>query len=444
MPVIDRVMLRGFQIPLKRPGRPRIAISHEFVELYRGDKDLRVGKILCQDYGCEIVHLGTDIASPADSRVFNTKRYPVEHLGPLPEDYHLLLMRTRLVTHRRGNISLGGFFRWTPGITSELLRWQPDLILENPYLTLTPRSYSTMAVSRKLGIPLVYLDCGDIISKLALKHKLVLPFERRIARQAAHIITYNREGKKRFVWKYGIAENKIDVIPKPVDISQFKRRKDVVGFRSRFGLEGKFVVAYFGRLCTNKGARYLLDAADILRQRGHADDVVFLFVGGNLEADQAAEFKAHLERLKLDNVRLTGMMQHDDMPQAYAATDVAVFPDLTNLPAFPTVLAETMAAGLPIVIGIKGWEDATPIVNGETGFVIEARNPILIADRLELLRSHAALRRRLSDNVATYASEHMDYPRVVARYYEIFKKLIPGHKVLANVDESRSFTPASF
>jgi glycosyltransferase involved in cell wall biosynthesis len=345
-------------------------------------------------------------------------------VGELPEDFYLLMMKTRLIYHRRGNISLGGFFRWTPGIIRQLLKWKPDLILENPYLSLTPRSYMTFIASKLLNIPMVYLDAGDIMPRLTLKHKVVLPIEKRVVNRTAAIITYNREGRKRFVNKYGYPAEKVYVIPKPVDTSRFNPYVDCDGFVRKYNLLNKFVVAYFGRLCTNKGAKQLLYAADLMRRKGTDKDIVFLFVGGNIETDQAQEFRQHLQKLNLKNVALTGMISNKDMPGAYAAADIAVFPDVTNLPGFSTVLAESMASGLPVIIGIKGWEDAVPIVDRRNGLIIEHSNPELIADKIELLKGDHILRRKLGENVLKFARERMEYKKVVEKYYRIFNKLI--------------------
>jgi len=422
--IIANNKIDSFIPPPKDPDRLRIAVSNEFFELYRGDKDLRIGKNLCRDYGCEIVCLGADIASPADSQVFGSADYAVDQVGELPENFYFLLMKSRLIYHRKGNISLGGFFRWTPGIIGQLLRWKPDLILENPYLSLTPRSYMTFAASRLLNVPIVYLDAGDIMPQLTMKHKIVLPIEKRVINKAAAIITYNREGAKRFVSKYGYPGEKIFVIPKPIDTSRYNPYLDCGGFVEKHSLKNKFIVAYFGRLCTNKGAKYLLDAADIMRARGTDKDIIFLFVGGNIEADQAAEFKNHMRKLNLNNVVLTGMVPNKDMPIAYAAADIAVYPNVTNLPGFSTVLAESMATGLPIIIGIKGWEDAVPIVNEETGLIIESSNPARIADKIELLKGNHILRRELGENVLKFARQKMDYSKVVEKYYGIFTNLV--------------------
>jgi len=423
LPILTHEQLKTIVPPAKSDARMRIALSHEFVELYRGDKDLRVGKILAKKYNCEIVHLGTDIASPADSRVFKTAKYPVDNVGPLPDDYYLLLLKTRLIYHRRRNISLGGFFRWTPSIIRQMLRWKPDLVFENPYLTLTPRSYMTFIAANLLKIPKVYIDCGDVISDLKLKNKIVLPLEMQVVRRAAAVITYNMAGKTRFENNYGYPSDKIHVIPKPVDTERFSPKVDGRLFKSKYDLNGKFVAAYFGRLCENKGARYLLDAARIIRQRGAEGEIVFLFVGGNVEAEHAARFQSHLQNTSLKNVRLTGMLPNIDMPSAYAAADIAVFPDVTNLPGFSTVLAESMAAGLPIIIGIKGWESAVPIQDGYNGLIIEPANPAQIADSMERLKNNSQLRETLSRNVLRFAREQMDYKIITRRYFEIFREI---------------------
>jgi glycosyltransferase involved in cell wall biosynthesis len=435
MPILQHSELPGFSIPPRDPRRLRIADSHEFIELYRGDKDLHVGKILCNRYNCEIFQLGSDISSPADSRFFQRKKYPYEKIKNLPESYYLLLLKSRLIFHRRDNISLGGFFRWTPSLGRELLRWRPDIIFENPYLTLTPRSYMTYVVSKMLKIPLVYLDAGDIIPRLLLKHKVSLVAEKPVINSAAAVITYNEAGKQRFINKYGYPSEKIHVIPKPIETERFGPDLDCGDFKRKFDLNDKLVISYFGRLCSNKGPRYLLMAAEILRRRGLDRNIVFLFAGGNIEPRDAAEFKNLLNSLNLPNVRLTGKIDNAEMPLVYAASDIAVYPDVTNLPGFSTVLAESMAAGLPIVIGIKGWESAIPLVDNHSGLIVEPRNPEQIADRIELLINNPDLRGRLSTNVLNFARQYMDYDKVVAAYYKLFCNLTNRKRYAESPDD---------
>jgi glycosyltransferase involved in cell wall biosynthesis len=442
LPVIAADQLRQFSPPAKSNEKLRIIDSHEFIELYRGDKDLRVGKQLCRDYGCEYVQLGSDISSPADTQFFKTDKFLVDKVGQLPDSYYLLLLKSKVLFHRKGDISLGGFFRWSSSIGKETLRWQPDLIMESPYMTLTPRSYMTHYAARHLNIPLVYVDCGDIIPNLKLKHRICKIFEKPVVNDAAAVITYNEAGKKRFIGKYGYSEERIHVIPKPVDIQRFHPGVESNSFRERYGLTGKFVVAYFGRICKNKGAHYLLEAASIMHRRGTDKGVVFLFVGGSIDSTHAEYFQDKIRHLPMDNIKKTGKIFYDDMPSAYAAADIAVFPDVTNLPGFSTVLAESMAAGLPSIIGNRGWEDATPIKDGLNGIITKPGDAFELAEKIEMLRSNHEIRKAIGTNSLKLAREEMDYDKVVARYYELFGKLTGKYPYVRNAKREYQAIPA--
>ena len=56
------------------------------------------------------------------------------------------------------NISLGGFFQITPGLIRAIRHIKPDLIFENPFSTLTPRSYLTWIGAKMYRIPTIYFQ----------------------------------------------------------------------------------------------------------------------------------------------------------------------------------------------------------------------------------------------------------------------------------------------
>jgi glycosyltransferase involved in cell wall biosynthesis len=68
-------------------------------------------------------------------------------------------------------------------------------------------------------------------------------------------------------------------------------------------------------------------------------------------------------------------------------------------------------------------ESAVPLIDNQTGMIIEPRNPEQIADRIELLLNNVELRKRLGAAVSAYAQRYMDYDKVVAAYYKIFCEL---------------------
>lgn len=392
--------------------------------MYRGDKDLRLGKILAEKFKCEYIVIAQTNASPADSRIFGISEFPMDRVGKLPEGFEFRLLRSKTIFFNKKNISLGGFFQITPKYLFGIGKSKPNLILENAYTTLTPRMYQSFVASKLFGIPVVYIDAGDIPAKRGLK-RLLLRFESLVVRNASKIITYNELGKDRFVKEYEAENNRIAVIPKPVDIRKFNPNiKNLSSYRKEFGIEDKFIVGYFGRLDRNKGSQYLVEAAKIIEKDMKNDEILFIFVGSNIVDKDATFIRELYKRYELKNVHFFGMIPHEDMPYAYALADIVVYPDVTHLPGFSTVLAETMAMGKPVILGIKGFEKATPIKHMETGVIINPCSPEEIIGSIFMLKNDKSLRLKLSHNVRAYAENNMDWDIITEKYYEIFKEVL--------------------
>ncbi|MBP1928355.1 glycosyltransferase involved in cell wall biosynthesis [Methanolinea mesophila] len=397
--------------------------SHEFIELYRGDKDLRIGKILALDYDCTYTVMVPDLQSPADRKILDEKsKIFSEFMKGFPEKMNFIHYKTHLIYFNRKNISLGGFFQVSLTYFMKLFKAKRvDLILENVYTTFTPRMYMTFFYSILTKTPVIYVDAGDIPAKGTMK-KFLSKFEKICIENSKGIIVYNELGSKRYLLEYGISSDRISVIPKPVDSIEFNPMVSGADFKTRFSLEDKFVVGYFGRLDANKGSACLLKVAKELSER-NLDNIIFLFVGGNIENKSSTNFKQILLDYDLPNVVVTGMISHDEMPMAYASTDIVVFPDITNIPGFPTVLAEAMSMQKPIVAGINGYEEASPL-NPEMGLIIPPRDIGKIIESILLLKDNPHIREKFGLNCRKFVELNMDYDKVVHKYYALFLKAV--------------------
>ena len=400
-----------------------IVDSHEFYEMYRGDKDFRMGMELCKGHGMKYSTLVPDITSPGDRKFFDTEKFPRNMLPKLPENMQIHYLKSRLIFFSKENLSLGGFFQFSCRYPGMIKKLKPDLIFENPYTNLTPRSYQTYFAARANNIPIVYVDPGDVPSKGSLK-RLLNKIEKPVINYAKHIIVYNEIGKERFVKEYGYPENRISVIPKPVDVRQFSPGAGRKEIRSKLDAGDRFIVAHLGRPTNNKGARHLMEVARKIKESGKAGEFLFLFAGGNImDADTNA---MHLlkDEYELNNVHFTGKILHDQMAKYQAAADVVVYPDFTSPPGFSTVLAESMAMGKAIIMGTRGYEGGTPIVNKETGIIVEPRNVEEIYDWIMQLKDNHEIRERLGRNVRKFAEEHMSWEKQANIYKEIFERAV--------------------
>ena len=391
--------------------------------MYRGDKDFRLGIELCKDPSVKYSVLVPDVASPGDRKFFATERFPKDQVPKLPSNMNAHFLKSRLVYFSKQNLSLGGFFQFSAAYPGIIKKLRPDLIFENPYTTLTPRSYQTYFAAKANGIPMVYVDPGDIPPKGTLK-RMLARFESPIVRNARHVIVYNDMGRKRFMEDYGYPEDRISVIPKPVDTAQFTPGKGREVAREKLGAGNRFVVGYMGRLSNNKGGIHLMNIARHFKEEGLSKRFLFVFAGGSITDADAEPFHSIKKKYALDNVHLTGKIPHSDMTAYQAACDLIVYPDVTNLPGFSSVLSESMAMGKAIILGIKGFEGATPINDGVNGRIVRAGNEKEIGDAIKELENDPGQIRKYGDAVREFAVEEMDWKAQAKIYKGIFERAV--------------------
>src|SRR6185295_15663089 len=149
-----------------------------------------------------------------------------------------------------------------------------------------------------------------------------------------------------------------------------------------------------GFLRESKGVLDLVEACGQLKRRG----VPFqLTVMGQF---QSPEFEtlltARIQQLQLGSqIEFLGLLTGDAKWQAYAQADVLCFPTFYEAETFPTVLLEAMSFGLPTVA--TRWRGIPEIIDdGITGYLVEPRDCLAVADRLAQLQQSPELRSKLS------------------------------------------------
>jgi glycosyltransferase involved in cell wall biosynthesis len=129
-----------------------------------------------------------------------------------------------------------------------------------------------------------------------------------------------------------------------------------------------------------------------------------------------------------DRVRLLG--ERHDMPELFAALDGLVVSSAWG-EAFPIVLGEAMAAGVPCVTTDVG--DSAYMV-GDTGMVVPPRNAEALADAMAtLLGKDIEERRALGARARARIRENFALADVSRRYYDIYRELAPGPQKLRAV-----------
>ena len=178
---------------------------------------------------------------------------------------------------------------------------------------------------------------------------------------------------------YGADPDRIEVLPPGVDHRVFSPG-DRAEARARLGHPGRRVLLFVGRIQPLKG----LDLA--VQALAEIDDAVLWAVGGPSGADGPTE----LERVQNlaadlgvdDRLLILPPRPHHELADFYRAADVCLVPSRTE--SFGLVALEAAACGTPVVAASVGGLRSI-VADGETGFLVEGRDPLEWATAVALL-----------------------------------------------------------
>jgi phosphatidylinositol alpha-1,6-mannosyltransferase len=171
-------------------------------------------------------------------------------------------------------------------------------------------------------------------------------------------------------------------LPARVDLKRFHPDVDVVPVRERLGLTAEDrVILCFGRLVTRKGIHRVIDALPAIARR--VPNAVLVVAGAGPEEKNLRKQAAAAR------VVFAGRVPEADAPAYFALADVFALPVADRyfgreVEGLGVVMLEAGAAGTPSVIGTSGGSPET-VVDGETGYVIDARDRSALADRIAMI-----------------------------------------------------------
>lgn len=170
-------------------------------------------------------------------------------------------------------------------------------------------------------------------------------------------------------------------VPKPAE-------EDLKAFRRKYGISDQAVVLVtVSRLAELKGHEYIIESAR--RLAGQYENCCWLFVGNGALTEQ---IKKQIQMAGLGyRVKLTGLLQPEQIPLAIHASDILVHCSLRE--GLARVLPQAMLCGKPVVsFDIDG---AKEVVNPSTGFLIEPMDIDGLTDACGKLIDDPALRQTL-------------------------------------------------
>ncbi len=211
--------------------------------------------------------------------------------------------------------------------------------------------------------------------------------------EAAFVVAISQYNRELILAKSGAQfQEKVRVIHCGVDTDVFQPREGATPFEQG---EGPFSVACIGTLHEVKGQKYLLQACQILQQRGI--QVHCHLVG---DGPDQAMLEAEASRLGVaDQVHFHGRRTRAEIAQLLRRVDALAAPSVPTRSGrregIPVVLMEAMASGVPVVASrISGIPEL--VEDGVSGLLVPPGDAQALADALaRLYRQDPESRRAL-------------------------------------------------
>lgn len=216
----------------------------------------------------------------------------------------------------------------------------------------------------------------------------------------------------------GYAAAKMVVVPNGFDLARFKPDDDARKIlRTELGIAaGTPLVGLIGRFDSQKNHTGFFEAAGVLHRL--LPQVHFVLAGQGIDGGNAALLLAISQAGVNANTHLLGLRK--DMPALMAALDVLVSSSSYG-EAFPNVLGEAMACGVPCVVTDVG--DSAYIV-GDTGQVVAPGDMAGLATAMKSVLTRSATERRsLGEHARARVAENFEIVQVVKRYEAFYEDL---------------------
>ena len=247
---------------------------------------------------------------------------------------------------------------------------------------------------------------------------LLIRFGARFSSKPVRIIYNSRVSLGQHA-RIGYSAKKSLVIPNGFDCERFMPDKKIrAGFRASLGLDNDgIVIGLIARYHPMKDHANFLRAAGILKKR--CPDVHFAMAGRCIDQNND-KIVAQIRHAGIDGqTHLLG--ERRDIPEAMAALDIASSSSAWA-EAFPNVIGEAMACGVPCVVTDVG--DSAWIV-GDTGIVVPPQNPEALAKGWEtLIKMRQTDRAKLGKAARDRIKDKYSLPRITRLYETLYKDFL--------------------
>jgi len=259
-----------------------------------------------------------------------------------------------------------------------------------------------------------------------------IPFDFVLGRFADYAIAVSESVKEFMIKKRYVPESKVEVLYNGAPLDEFKPQDETAIKLQKENWripDNAKVIATIGRLDTQKGHRYFIEAASMLLEQRR--NLKFLIVGDGPLMESLKTLSS--EKGMDDDIIFTGYCTN--IPLIQSMIDIQVFPSLWE--GTPLTAFEAMSMKLPIVsTDVDGLGEV--LKNKKNALIVPPRDSQALADKMAILLDNEDMARGLAEN-ACIESRNYDISRTVRRMEEIYNCLMHANTKLTP-DKSGGFT----
>ncbi len=250
---------------------------------------------------------------------------------------------------------------------------------------------------------------------------MLFRLERKAYRRADWINVLTPAFEAALIEKKGVDPARISMIPNGADLDIMRPGERDNQVRRDLGLNGKFVVSYFGAHGRANRVGQLLDVAEKL-QSTHPD-VRIMLVGQGMEKPQLVADARHRG---LDNVIFVDAVPKEQVCHYINASDVCTAVLMRNdtfKTVYPNKVFDYMSCKRPIIIAIDGVARKL-VEDAGAGYFAEPENPDAFVDALLRMKDDPEGMRRMGESGYAYAAGNYSREAMARKYLEILERLV--------------------
>ena len=353
-------------------------------------------------------HFKVGMVAPDNRKVPNVTLFPLKMPFRVAFTGHPEWPDCRLYTQLSNHEMIWVYKDFLDSTVYAVENFQPNIIHVHHAFPLT---WVARVVKSTYQIPYIISIHGSELPTIQ-KDKRYLALTSDALRRARRVVPNSFWTKE---WLFKIFGNEfrsnVRVIPGGVDIKKFNPNLDTSDIDKKYGLKGKKIVLFAGKLTAYKGVKYLVKAA-----RKIPAEVVILGEG--------PERKALEQRAKdygLTNIHFIGHLgTSNDLNKFYKRASIFVAPSVWDEP-LGLVILEAMACKTPVVVTRKGGIPLA-VKDGVNGYFVRPRNASEIVEKVNLLLENEEKRMKMAENARRIAEEKFSWEAIAHRFILMYMR----------------------